>query len=82
MQFIQLALDISDTFSTFYSTTVDQTITFYFYFSVSSGTNKVTKLDKQPVSPPSGSFMTYFVLAIVVVVVGYLIYHNKQKVST
>ncbi len=33
-------------------------------------------------TPSSGHFMTYFVTAIVFVVIGYLLYHNKQKVST
>ncbi len=36
--------------------------------------------DNTPESPSSGHFMAYFVTAVVFVVVGYLVYHNKQKV--
>ena len=54
----------------------------YFFDCISESVErKPITLSKQPVSPSSGSFMTYFVLAIVIVVVGYLVYHNKQKVS-
>ena len=34
----------------------------------------------EPDVPASGHFMAYFVTAMVFVVIGYLIYHNKQKV--
>ena len=57
-----------------------QKVYFFDYISAPAKPKPIT-LSKQPVSPSSGSFMTYFVLTIVIVVVGYLVYHNKQKVS-
>ena len=32
-------------------------------------------------TPPSGHFMAYFVTLVVIVVAGYLIFHNKQRVN-
>ncbi len=53
------------------------------HFVIVLGCFSAAKGQKKPklVAESSSSFMTYFVLAIVIVVVGYLVYHNKQKVS-
>ena len=43
------------------------------------GQKTVTTLGED--TPPSGHFMAYFVTLVVIVVAGYLIFHNKQRVN-
>ena len=42
--------------------------------------NKVAKVDSDPEIESSGHFMAYFILFSVVIVIAYLVYHNRKKV--